>query len=198
MWYIITLITCCKRQINRFWMGTVRLIYAPSQPVRPGQGTGVWNSNYYCSQPIPLGAGRMHSRAGWYWLRSWWGVKACPLQPTQQELLPWFITVRPASFIPLLFVMPDRVAALSISAPRGQAIRCRVPKRQAALKLPSLLFPVWTEYYFMSLIIIHEMQFSHRIRRKYEKCDWISYEQWWLGNLGATVPLTYHNVSLTC
>lgn len=93
------------RSIGPEWLphwsvGMAQLIYAHSQPVRPGQITGAWNSNYYCSQPIPLGAGRMHSAAR-YWLRSWWGVKACPLQPTQQELLPWFITIRPASFIPL-------------------------------------------------------------------------------------------------
>lgn len=87
-------------RLPRWSVGKTRLIYAPSQLGCPGQSAGAWNSNYYCSQPIPLGAGRMHS-AGRYWLCSWWGVKACPLQPTQQELLPRFITTRPASFIPL-------------------------------------------------------------------------------------------------
>lgn len=41
----------------------------------------------------------------------------------------------PCLLHPAAIVMPDRVAALSISAPRGQAIRSRVPKRQAVREL---------------------------------------------------------------
>lgn len=40
----------------------------------------------------------------------------------------------PCLLHPVAVVMPDRVAALSISAPRGQAIRSRRPKRQAVQK----------------------------------------------------------------
>lgn len=40
----------------------------------------------------------------------------------------------PCLLHPSAVVMPDGVAALSISAPRGQAIRSRVPKRQTVRK----------------------------------------------------------------
>lgn len=51
----------------------------------------------------------------------------------------------PCLLHPAAFVMPDRVAMLNISAPRGQAIRCRVSERLDGFQCVSLYGVMWTQ-----------------------------------------------------
>lgn len=139
-WYVITLITCCKRQINRSWMAPSLISGHSTVNLCPFSACSSWPDHRGVKFKLLLQPANS--------IRSGKDAQCCKiLAPflVRGEGLPFaahtagVITLvyhhSPCLLHPTAIVMPDRVAVLSISAPRGQAIRSKIPKRQAVWKL---------------------------------------------------------------